>query len=216
MIRLRHGTEVDNARLYLSAWLRRKKGAPDLSALHRLLAGGMITCGLIMCIWACFMPVKAFVAQHLLAQAWTQTQKGAPTPPWPWADFTPQARLAFPAQGRSVIALSDASGEALAFGPTHMTASAPPGQRGVAIYAAHRDTHFNFLGALDKGDEIHVDTARDAHVFHVTGKQIVRWNASGVIPHDNGPPRLALVTCWPLDGRFQGPLRLIVWAKMNA
>ena len=82
-----------------------------------------------------------------MANAWErQLSTGDPARPWPWADFTPTARLHFPAQNRSVLALTDAAGESLAFGPTLMAASVAPGERGVAVFAAHRDTHFAFLG----------------------------------------------------------------------
>jgi sortase A len=47
----------------------------------------------------------------------------------------------------------------------------------------------------------------------VTGTSVVRWNASGIDPHADGR-RLVLVTCWPLDAHFAGPLRYLVRAEL--
>jgi sortase A len=95
-----------------------------------------------------------------------------------------------------------------------MAASVQPGEPGVAVFAAHRDTHFSFLDKLEKGDEVDVDLPTGSHTFRVTGAEVVRWDASGIHPQDGGKPRLALVTCWPLDGKMRGPMRYVVWAEL--
>jgi sortase A len=179
----------------------------SLSALAILIAGTLIAAQ------ALFIPAKAQVAQVLMASAWErQLSTGDPARPWPWADFTPAAKLRFPAQNRSILAVTDASGESLAFGPMLMAASVQPGEKGVAVFAAHRDTHFAFLGKVKPGDEIIVETPTGPRAFHVTHSEVVRWDASGIRPDDGGPPRLALVTCWPLDAKIRGPMRYVVWA----
>ena len=70
------------------------------------------------------------------------------------------------------------------------------------------------LGDVAVGDEIGV-TRRDGRKFRfrVTGTSVVRWDASGIDPHAGGR-RLALVTCWPLDSTFSGPLRYVVHAEL--
>lgn len=179
------------------------------SALALLIAGGLVTAQ------ALFIPAKAQVAQVLLNNAWQhQLATGAVSRPWPWADFSPAARLTFPKLDRSVLAVSDAGGESLAFGPTLMSASAEPGERGVAVFAAHRDTHFSFLGEVSHGDEVRVETPAGALTYRVTGSEIVRWDRSGIQTHDGGSPRIAMVTCWPLDAKTPGPLRYVVWAEL--
>ncbi|HPI50204.1 MAG TPA: hypothetical protein PLH23_18175, partial [Hyphomonadaceae bacterium] len=50
--------------------------------------------------------------------------------------------------------------------------------------------------------------------FRVTGAQVVRWDASGIQTHDGGAPRIALVTCWPLDAKTPGAMRYVVWAEL--
>jgi sortase A len=182
----------------------------SLSALACLVAGALIAGQ------ALFIPAKAQVAQVLMANAWEhQLSTGDPARPWPWADFTPAAKLAFPVQKKAILALSDAAGESLAFGPTLMAASVKPGERGVAVFAAHRDTHFAFLGEVKPGDPVTVEMPDGAKTFRITHSEVVRWDQSSIRPHDNGPPRLALVTCWPLDARMRGPMRYVVWAELQ-
>lgn len=181
----------------------------SLSALAILIAGALIA------VQALYIPAKAQVAQVLMSNAWEhQLSTGDPARPWPWADFTPTAKLVFPKQNRTVLALTDAAGESLAFGPTLMAASVAPGERGVAVFAAHRDTHFSFLGDVKPGDEISVQTPKGARTFRVTSSEVVRWDQSGIQTHDGGQPRIALVTCWPLDGQVSGPMRYVVWAEL--
>jgi sortase A len=182
----------------------------SLSALALLVAGALIAAQ------ALYIPAKAQVAQVLMSSAWErQLSTGDPARPWPWADFTPTAKLLFPSQNRSVLALTDAAGESLAFGPTLMAASVEPGDRGVAVFAAHRDTHFAFLKDVRPGDSVTVETPDGARTFIVTHSETVRWDQSGIMPHDNGPPRIALVTCWPLDAKTPGPMRYVVWAELK-
>jgi sortase A len=162
-----------------------------------------------------WIPAKAAVAQVLLERAFARSAAtGQPVKPWPWADTWPVARISFPRLRRAVIVLDGASGQALAFGPGHVAGTPDAGDRGVAVYAAHRDTHFALLGQLKAGDEIVVDRidGRQAR-FRMAGGQVVRWDASGVDPHAPGRA-LALATCWPLDGKAHGPMRYLVWAKL--
>ena len=124
------------------------------------------------------------------------------------------ARVEVPRLGKSEIVLAGASGQALAFGPGHVERTPQAGERGTAVYSAHRDTHFAFLGDVEIGDEI-VVTRRDGAVFRyrVTGTSVVRWDASGIDPLAAGR-HLVLATCWPLNATMSGPLRYLVHAEM--
>jgi sortase A len=191
-----------------------KQGKPKSISTRSLSALAILVAGALIAAQALYIPAKAQVAQVLMSSAWErQLSTGNPARPWPWADFTPTAKLVFPKQNRSILAVSDASGESLAFGPTLMAASVTPGERGVAVFAAHRDTHFAFLGGVKPGDEIDVQLPHGKETFRVTGSQVVRWDASGIQTHDGGKPRIALVTCWPLDAKVSGPMRYVVWAE---
>jgi sortase A len=173
--------------------------------------------GLALCGQGLWIPAKAALAQVLLERAFARSvATGQPVKPWPWADTWPVARITFPRLHRSVIVLDGASGQALAFGPGHVSGTPDAGDRGVAVYAAHRDTHFALLGQLGPGDEIQVERidGRQAR-FTVAGAQVVRGDASGVDAHAPGRA-LALATCWPLDAKTHGPLRYLVWARPSS
>ncbi|HEY0649387.1 class GN sortase [Phenylobacterium sp.] len=188
------------------------------AALRRLasLAPAALTVavGLALCAQGLWIPAKAALAQVLLERAFERSlATGRPVKPWPWADTWPVARITFPRLDRSVIVLDGASGQALAFGPGHVAGTPKAGDRGTAVYAAHRDTHFALLGQVKAGDVIEVERIDGREVqFRVAGAQVVRWDASGVDPHRPGRA-LALATCWPLDAKTHGPLRYLVWAR---
>jgi sortase A len=124
------------------------------------------------------------------------------------------ARIEVPRLHRSAIALAGASGQALAFGPGHVERTPEPGEPGTAVFAAHRDTSFAFLGEVRIGDDIRV-TRRVTRTFRfrVTGTSVAPWDASGVDPAADGR-YLVLATCWPLDARLAGPLRYLVHAEL--
>jgi sortase A len=171
--------------------------------------------GVALCGQGLWIHAKAILAQVLLERAFAQTlATGKPVKPWSWADTWPEARIEVPRLGKSAIVLHGSSGQALAFGPGHVERTPDAGNPGTAIYAAHRDTHFAFLGDVAIGDEIRV-TRQDGATFRfrVTGTEVVRWDASGIDPLAPGQ-RLVLASCWPLDGKFSGPLRYLVRAEM--
>jgi sortase A len=158
--------------------------------------------------------VKAILAQALLERAFaTSLASGHPIKPWTWIDTWPVARIEVPRLRQSVIALEGSSGQALAFGPGHVIDTPEAGDPGTAVYAAHRDTQFSFLGQIEIGDDIRI-TRRDGRVidFRVTGTSVAPWNASGLDAHAPGR-QLVLSTCWPLNAVLSGPLRLLVHAE---
>lgn len=159
---------------------------------------------------------KALAAQVLLERAFAESVAiGRAVKPWPWADTWPVARIAVERLNAVTIALAGSSGQALAFGPGHVEWTAEPGERGVAVYSAHRDTHFGFLKDVIIGDEIAV-TRRDGLTFRyrIDGTSVVRFDDSGIDPLTNGR-ELVLSTCWPLDSVTPGPLRFLVHATMT-
>jgi sortase A len=175
-----------------------------------ILLGGMVLVG-----QAAYIHAKALLAQILLERAFARTlTTGQDAKPWPWADTWPVARVSIPRLQASAIVLAGASGQALAFGPGQVERTPEAGEPGTAVYSAHRDTHFAFLGDVAMGDEIRV-IRRDGRElrFRVTGTAVVHWDASGIDPAAAGR-RLALVTCWPLNAKFSGPLRYVVYAEM--
>jgi len=162
-----------------------------------------------------YIHAKAMLAQVLLERAFAETiSTGRVVKPWPWADTWPEARIRVKRIGASAIALAGSSGQALAFGPGHVERTADAGERGVAVYAAHRDTHFRFLKDVAIGDEIDV-TRHDGKTFRyrADGSSIVRFDQSGIDPFTTGH-ELALTTCWPFDAIAHGPMRYVLHATM--
>jgi sortase A len=158
---------------------------------------------------------KALLAQVLLERAFAQAlATGQNVKPWWYADTWPVAKVEVPRLGKRAIVLHGASGQALAFGPAQVERTPDAGEAGITVYSGHRDTHFDFLGDIQLGDEVHVVRRDGAMVrFRVTDTAVVRWDASGIDPHAAGR-RLVLATCWPLDAKIAGPLRYLVHAEM--
>src|ERR1700760_2645359 len=175
----------------------------------------LLTAGLLLFGQGAYIHAKAFVAQILLRHAFAQTiATGRDVKPWSWADTTPIARIAIRRLHAETIVLAGSSGQALAFGPGHVELTPDAGERGVAVYSAHRDTHFRFLKDVKVGDEITV-TRRDGRAFRyrVDGTSVVRYDASGIDPITDRS-ELVLSTCWPLDAATPGPLRYLVHAGL--
>jgi sortase A len=171
--------------------------------------------GLILFGQGAYIHAKALLAQVLLERAFEQTiATGRETKPWSWADTWPVARIEVKRLAAHTIVLAGSSGQALAFGPGHVERTPDAGERGVAVYSAHRDTHFAFLKNVVIGDEIEVTRSDGKHFrYRVDGTSVVRFDASGIDPLADGY-RLVLSTCWPFDALTSGPDRYLVHASM--
>ncbi|CAL80479.1 conserved hypothetical protein; putative peptidase (sortase-like) [Bradyrhizobium sp. ORS 278] len=171
--------------------------------------------GVILFGHGALIHAKAVVAQVLLDRAFTQTiATGQPIKPWSWADTVPVAGIKVKRLGVSTIALAGSSGQALAFGAGHVEGTAEPGEPGIAVYSAHRDTHFRFLKDVAIGDEIDV-VRRDGKSFRyrADASRVVHFDAPGI---DTMTDRAELVlsTCWPFDALTQGPERYVLHATL--
>ena len=158
---------------------------------------------------------KAQLAQVLLERAFGQSiASGEPVKAWGWTDTWPVARIEIQRIQASAIVLHGSSGEALAFGPALLNETSRIGERGTAVVAAHRDTHFAFLKDVVAGDRILI-TRDDGLVFtyRVTGTSIADWNKSGIDRNANGF-NLVLSTCYPFGAITPGPLRYLVHAEL--
>jgi sortase A len=125
-----------------------------------------------------------------------------------------RARIEVKRLRASAIVLAGSSGQALAFGPGHVELTPDAGERGVAVYSAHRDTHFRFLKDIAIGDEIDI-TRSDGSTFRYRADDasVVRFDASGIDPLTNGY-ELVLSTCWPFDAVTPGPARYVLHATL--
>jgi sortase A len=162
-----------------------------------------------------YIHAKAWLSQVLLERAFVEsTETGRPVKPWSWADTWPVARIEVKRIGASAIVLAGSSGQALAFGPGHVERTVDAGERGVAVYSAHRDTHFRFLRNVAIGDAIDV-TRSDGRRFRyrADSSSVVRYDASGIDPLTDGH-ELVLSTCWPFEALTSGPYRYVLHATM--
>lgn len=186
--------------------------APGLVPVVLILIAGLALTG-----QGAIIPVKAVLAQVLLDRAFSRSlSTHASVKAWPWADSAPVARITAPRLKVSEIVLSGGSGEAMAFGPTLMPGSARPGERGTAVFAAHRDTHFRFLKDLRPGDVVVVQGVDGGRAsYRVLGGRVVRNDRFGIDRHAV-VPTIALATCWPFDSDIQGPWRYVVTARQVA
>jgi len=186
-----------------------------LRASIKLVSITIIVCGLVLFSQGLWIHAKAYAAQILLERAFSQSiNSGEKVKPWRWADTWPVARIEAPRLEMSAIALSDVSGQALAFGPGHLQNTPQAGDSGTAVYAAHRDTHFAFLKDIEKGDLIRV-TRNDGktYTYRTTHMTITRWDEAQVDIHASGS-HLVLATCYPFDAITQGSLRYLVYADI--
>ncbi|MBR0962150.1 class GN sortase [Bradyrhizobium japonicum] len=171
--------------------------------------------GLILFGDGAYIHAKAWLAQVLLERTFERSiATGQAVKPWSWADTWPIARIEVKRIGASAIVLEGASGQALAFGPGHIRHTADAGERGIAVYAAHRDTHFHFLRNVAMGDVIDI-TRRDGQHFRyrADSSAVVRFDASGIDPTTRDF-ELILTTCWPFDAVTSGPERYILHATL--
>src|SRR6202789_997676 len=121
--------------------------------------------GLVLLSQGAYIHAKALLAQVLLQRAFTETiATGRETKPWSWADTWPVARIEGKRLRPSATVLAGRSGQAVAFGPGHVELTPDAGERGTAVYSAHRDTHFYFLRDVVAGDEIDI-TRNDGRMF---------------------------------------------------
>jgi len=159
---------------------------------------------------AAWIPLKAQLAQWLIARSWEAAQAGgAAPPPWPWADTRPAAVLELPARGVRLFVLEGNSGRNLAFGPVFSDGTA----RGRdMVINGHRDTHFRFLEGLRPGDRIRLQRGRETAWFEVARAEVADSRTQRLLI-DPGLDRLSLVTCYPFDSPHAGgPLRYVVTA----
>lgn len=172
----------------------------------------LILVGLYFLGTGLWIPTKAILAQYLLKNAWHRsTILHADVKPWPWADSWPVGRLRNDRLGVDLIILEGDSGEVLAFGPGHLSASSPPAGNGHCILAGHRDTSFTFIQYLVPGDLLTLEGRTSRRVYRVERADIIE--ARQLYLDGDQVGMLTLITCYPFDTIFPGtPLRFVVTA----
>lgn len=174
----------------------------------------MLLLGLFLLSKGMYMDVKAQMAQWLIAHSWDSKKdhKGA-AKPWWWADTKAIATLELPRLDKRVFVMQDDSGESLAFGPGHLPNSAEVNSGGHVMIAGHRDSHFDFLEAIELGDIVStVDANNRQKKYQVTHTYVLDTTKEELLKFEH--EELTLITCYPFNSVITGgPLRYIVNAK---
>lgn len=181
------------------------------TVLLLLLSGGFLLAD------GCWIRAKAVLAQLFLKHAWQETMTtGTINRPWPWADTWPVARLEVPRLGVDLIVLEGESGEVLAFGPGHLSASSSPGTGGHTILAGHRDTSFSFLRDLRQDDLLLLHTVKGELERYLVSETLVQ-DAGDLYFDETESAVLTLLTCYPFDGLVSNTqLRFVVFANRES
>lgn len=152
---------------------------------------------------------KGLLGQWLMRTSWAASDgHTAPRYPWPGARTRPVARLFMPELKIDRLVVEGIETPNLAWGPGLKT-----GPNGHTVIAAHRDTHFRFVGDLAAGHHIELEhPAGVVRSWQVRESRIVDSRTTR-LDMEAGGPLLTLVTCWPIDAIAPGgPLRLVVTA----
>ena len=160
---------------------------------------------LAQCGW---LHAKGTIGQWLMESAWADAGDEGTGTPWPGARTRPVARLFVPELKLDRLVVEGTVTPNLAWGPGIET-----GPNGHVLIAAHRDTHFRFLGDLEQGHRIELERpAGVVRTWRVRERRIVDSRTTSLDMNARGP-LLTLVTCWPIDAiEAGGPLRLVVSA----
>lgn len=181
-----------------------------------LLTGSvlMLTASLLSGGQSLWISGKAVVAQWLLNSAWQRSvSTQTPDKAWPWADTTPVARLSIPSLGESFIVLSNASGEALAFGPGLVAGNPNKLKEQAIAIGGHRDTHLSLLEAVEPGTRVWLQNIQgQSQQYQISQHQIIDSRTQS-LALNQARAGLVLITCYPFNAAtVGGPLRLVLTA----
>ena len=186
--------------------------------LFRVLLAVAFAAGACLTARAGYLHVKAALAGMLIRDAWSESAgTGRPTPPWPWADTYPIARLRIPRIGYDEIVLEGATPRTLAFGPARLRSGVAPGEPGNLVLAGHRTSWFRPLQELRAGDAIEVQwfdvrTGKLRRRLYTVTSLRVTSPQEAELAAAEGADRLTLLTCYPFGRGPTSPLRLVVRA----
>jgi sortase A len=174
-----------------------------------------VASGLALLAGRAYVETKAGVASLLIDRAFEEHRlDGGVHKPWPWADWSPIARIEVPRLGIRRPILSGASGPSLAFGLGHLDGTADPAGDGNCVLAGHRDASAAFLRDLRVGDDVRIETGGAFRDYRVARLDVVSSEDTAVtLPVERS--RLTLVTCYPFGGVTHSPWRYVVTAEAD-
>ena len=172
-----------------------------------ILIKAFLCVGAFISILGLWHPAKALLGQMLLETAF----KAGGEQPWLGADLRPIGKLQFPRLGIQKIILSNATGQAMAWGPAILGNTKFPDFKGLTIIVGHRDSHMRFLKDLKQGDLLKFITLNGKQLrFIVNAKRVAGKTLWLPIVTKNLQPEIILVTCWPIEEEGPTDKRFLV------
>ncbi len=178
--------------------------------LYRILPAVLVLFGFVLVGKSAYFYGKGKLAEFLLDKAWERTKaEKTVQEPWEWADTHPVGKLKIASVGIDAVVLKGVSGEALAFGPGHLSSSPSPGSRGNIVIAGHRDSFFRPLKDVKVGDRIELESMFAAQNYIVsevrpTSGDDIYWI------EETEADCITLITCYPFDYVGKAKDRFIV------
>jgi sortase A len=123
------------------------------------------------------------------------------------------ARFEIPRLNTELFVVSGTGKAELRRGPGTLEGTALPGDRGNAVIAGHRDTHFRVLKDVKKGDRILIERDGEEFTYVVSNMKIVKPSETQVL-RPTETSKLTLVTCYPFYYMGPAPKRYIVQADL--
>ena len=171
------------------------------SAISAMLIG---LCILSQSLW---IYTKAWTGQTLIEAAWERSVRDQTHhKPWPWADTYPVGKLNVPSLDIELYLLQGDTGQALAFAPgmTVYETELTNEQHIASTYLlqAHRDTHFDFLPKLKRGEQLSLEMLGEKKHFYVHQHKIFEtpeFSTPSDIEHD----LLLLSSCYPFSSDLE-------------
>jgi len=185
----------------------------NLNSRHAYALGFVIALGLMAN--AAYLQAKAWLAQGLIMHSWQQAlETGADVRPWPWADTWPVSRILMPQHKIDLIVLAGDDGRTLAFGPGARLSVPLPGENGVSMISAHRDTYFEFLERVRVGEQFIIQN-RHGDLLHYRIRDLrVIDQPRMIMPSTSAKSAVIFITCYPFHALVAGgPQRFVVVAE---
>ncbi len=121
-------------------------------------------------------------------------------------------KLEIPRLNLSTVVFEGSDEDVLERGAGHVPGSALPGDRGNAVFAAHRDTFFRPLRGIRVGDLVRIETAGKKKTdYFVASMRVVGPDEVDVL-RSTPQPALTLITCYPFRYIGPAPERFVVRA----
>lgn len=121
--------------------------------------------------------------------------------------------IAIPALHLTAPIIEGVSDADLKRGVGHVPGSAQSGGLGNVVLAAHRDTLFRPLRAVEKGMQVEVSGAAGTYRYQVESTRIVAPNQLEVMDIAE-QPEVTLITCYPFNFIGSAPMRFVVKARL--